>query len=294
MFETIKKGAVIAVLVVLGGCTAERLADVKSMKPMGSAFETGLYKEYVALAQGEFDESDWSDADFFADKAGMAAGGKDEGPQAIAGRDLPADMVDELTAVRARLVSALDAGGRDRMADVAARAQAMFDCWMQEQEENFQPEDIAACRGEFYAALLKLEPKPVTPQVMAPPAPPPPAPPPAPAPKKVGPFVVLFDFDSSEVNKLSQLVVDLIVAEAKTAKPKMIALSGHTDRAGKEGYNLVLSKKRVDAVSAALIKGGIAPSMIGKAIFGEEKPAQMTDDGKRSAKNRRVAVEFKF
>ena len=289
MFETIKKGAVIAALVVLGGCTAQHLADVKSMKPMGSTFETGLHQEYVMLAQGELDESDWSDADFFADKGGMAAGGKGEGPQAIAARDLPAGMVDELTAVRGRLVSALDAGGRDKMPGVAARAQAMFDCWMQEQEENFQPGDIAACRDGFYTALLKLEPKPMVPMVMAP-APPPPPPP---APKKVGPFVILFDFDSSDVNKMSQLVVNLVIAEAAGAKPKMIALSGHTDKAGKDGYNLVLSKKRVDAVTAALIKGGIAPSMIGTAIFGEEKPVQMTDDGARSAKNRRVTVEFK-
>jgi outer membrane protein OmpA-like peptidoglycan-associated protein len=285
----IKKGAVVAALVVLSGCTAQHIADVKSMKPMGSTFETGLHQEYLTLAQGEYDESDWSDADFFASKGGTAAGGKSEGPQAIAARGLPADMVDELTAVRARLVTALDAGGRDKMPDVAARAQAMFDCWMQEQEENFQPEDIAACRDGFYTALLKLEPKPMVPKVMAPAPPPPPA-----APKKVGPFVVLFDFDKSNVNKLSQLVVDLIVAEAGTAKPKMIALSGHTDKAGEDGYNMVLSKKRVDAVTAALIKGGVAPSMIGTAIFGEEKPAQMTADGKRSAKNRRVTVEFKF
>ena len=293
MFKTIKRGAVIAALVVLSGCTAQHLADVKSMKPTGSNFETDLHTEYVALAQGEFDESDWCDADFFADKGGMAAGGKGEGPQAIAGRDLPANMINELTAVRARLVAAMDAGGRDKMPGVAARAQAMFDCWMQEQEENFQPEDIAACRDAFYTALLKLEPKPMVPQVMAPAPPPPPPPPPA-APKKVGPFVILFDFDSSDVNKLAQLVVDLVVAEAAGAKPQMIALGGHTDRAGKGGYNLVLSKKRVDAVAAALIKGGIAPSTIGTAIFGEEKPVQMTDDGVRSAKNRRVTVEFQF
>ncbi len=74
----------------------------------------------------------------------------------------------------------------------------------------------------------------------------------------------------------------------------MISLSGHTDRARKAGYNLVLSKKRVDAVTAALIRGGVSPSMIGTAIFGEEKPVQITDDGVRSVKNRRVSVEFQF
>ncbi len=290
MIEMIKKIAVGAALLALGGCMGQQLADVKTMKPTGSAFETGLFKEYVALSQGEYDEADWTDSDFFASKGGMAAMGKEEGPQAIAGRDLPGDKVDEMTKARERLVRALNAGGRQQMAGVAARAQAMFDCWMQEQEENFQPEDIARCREDLYSLLGTLEPKPKP----APPPPPPPAPKPVAKPKPVGPFVVMFDFDSADVNKLSKLVVDLIIAEAKGSNPNMISLSGHTDRAGKDGYNMVLSKKRVDAVSAALIAGGVPASKVNKAIFGEEKPAKKTDDGVRAAKNRRVEVKFEF
>ena len=33
----------------------------------------------------------------------------------------------------------------------------MFDCWMQEQEEDIQPRDIAACRQRFADAILILE-----------------------------------------------------------------------------------------------------------------------------------------
>ena len=39
----------------------------------------------------------------------------------------------------------------------AARAQVMFDCWMQEQEENFQTDHIAACRNRFFAALEEVQ-----------------------------------------------------------------------------------------------------------------------------------------
>ncbi len=39
----------------------------------------------------------------------------------------------------------------------AANAQVMFDCWMQEQEENFQPPDIARCRDGFSAAIAAVE-----------------------------------------------------------------------------------------------------------------------------------------
>lgn len=39
----------------------------------------------------------------------------------------------------------------------AATAQAAFDCWMQEQEENFQPRDIGACQNRYLAAMARLE-----------------------------------------------------------------------------------------------------------------------------------------
>ena len=76
-------------------------------------------------------------------------------------RQIPTDKVRMLGKARARLMRALDNGGADIMPQPAARAQAMFDCWMQEQEENFQPEDIARCRHAMLADLEQLEAKPV-------------------------------------------------------------------------------------------------------------------------------------
>ena len=47
----------------------------------------------------------------------------------------------ELSEAPARLMSAFAAGARDMAPMQAANTQAKFDCWMQEQEENFQPAD---------------------------------------------------------------------------------------------------------------------------------------------------------
>ena len=97
--------------------------------------------------------------------------------------------VDELTGVRADLMKALEDGRRTKP-QYAARSQAMFDCWMQEQEEDLQPSHIARCREAFdiaFAELNKMEAMPEPePMVEAAPAPA------GDAVKAIGPFTVYF------------------------------------------------------------------------------------------------------
>src|SRR3546814_14624397 len=89
-------------------------------------------------------------------------------------------------------MAVLAAGAAQSDPTQAAEAQVAFDCWMQEQEENFQPDDIAACRDRFEAAMAGLE------RAPAPtPEPPPPAPTVEPTP---GPYTVHFDFDGADRN----------------------------------------------------------------------------------------------
>src|SRR3546814_12911437 len=95
----------------------------------------------------------------------------------IATRDLPADKVDELSSARVRLMTAISAGAADEEPLDAAKAQAHFDCWMEQQEETFQPQHIAACRDGYMTAMASLE----APQLTAM------APAPAPALEHAGP-----------------------------------------------------------------------------------------------------------
>ena len=105
---------------------------------------------------------------------------------------MPVDAEPDLAAARVELVSALNSGGRQLLPAEAAQAQVAFDCWMQEQEENFQPDDIAACRANFETALAALKdglaPAPAAAQAAAP-APAPQRPQPLP---KARAFTVLF------------------------------------------------------------------------------------------------------
>ena len=143
----------------------------------------------------------------------------------------------ELTSARAGLVAALDASGRDEATQQAARAQRMFDCWLDEQEENIQRNDIASCRDDFRFALGKVQQA----LVKAP------APQPAAAPWPAPPtrdYLVFFDFDRSDVRPDSAQILDEVVASFGALNASTISLVGFTDLAGSNDYNQNLSDRR--------------------------------------------------
>ena len=245
---------------VLAACTGNLDYDkVAKLPSKGSMFQSYLHKEYVKLAESEFSETDLGDTAYFTGRARMAANAKAFGPQNMAERALPKNKIGELSSARAKLIRALEAGGVKRLPKAAARAQAMFDCWMQEQEENFQPGDIARCRAGFEAAMKQFEAKP-RPKAIAKAPPPPPAPKPVTIP---GPFSVFFAFDSAKLDSTAMEVVARVVGATRRSDASGILLAGHADRAGKNDYNFKLSQKRLAAVFDALAKAGINSGSMG-------------------------------
>ncbi len=268
---------------VLTGCAGMELQRAQEMSPQGSAFNTSLYEGYVDLAASEYAEADYPDSDTFAMRAISAGSGQMVGPEQIDRRALPEDKVGELMDARRRLAMVLSTGASERNPAEAARAQVMFDCWMQEQEENFQPEDIARCRGALMAALDALE---VKPMAKAEPAPAP-ALPPVP-----GPYVVFFDTDSFELNEKSLAIVKEAAGMASSAQVMKAVLSGHTDTVGSDGYNMDLSHARVIAVGNALMEAGVSRKLVQKDYYGQSKLRVATPDDTENHDNRRVEINF--
>ena len=275
--KTLKLLAVVGALSFVTACTTD-LDRSRTVEPTGgTAFTKALTKEYKDLAAFEADEMyDWTDAGFYARKALASANGENVGPQDPAERDLPKDVLPEIQQTRQRLLTALDGGARDAKPEVAARAQARFDCWLEQQEENFQNDHISACRDELLAALAELEAKPAAP-----------APAPAPAPQV---YLVLFDFDKSNINPAGQAVINRVVADFSANKAKSISITGYTDRAGTDAYNLKLSERRADAARAALIAAGVPADAITTAWKGEAENAVPTADGVKEQANRRDEI----
>lgn len=278
MFKLKVLGA-LAAAAMLVGCTSDIEQIRNTSEGAGSPFTQALTKEYRDFALFEADEMyDWSDASYFARKGLAAAAGEVVLPEELANWDLPANRIDELSAARGKLVGLLDASGRDKAPQIAARAQAKFDCWVEQQEENHQPDHIAACRDDFFAALAELE------QAMMP------APVAMPEPMMPETFIVYFDFDKSDINAAAGAVLNDVLAAIKKHAGTPISVTGHADRSGPEEYNMPLSLRRADAVREALIGGGVTADQITVSGRGEEEPAVPTADGVKEQANRRVEI----
>ena len=266
--------------------------DMETAKPKGSAFYRALHGEYVKLAKIEAKKPDMFDALKYADRAIKSAKGGPQFPEAMHKRKLPKSKVRVLQSARNRLTVALIKSGRKKAPKDAARAQAMFDCWMEEQEENNQPKDIARCKKGFEKSLAKVlkalkkkkrKPK-RKPKPMAKPMP-------KPMPKPTtASFIVYFDFNSAKITASGEAVIAKAVKWVKSRGAGSVSLRGHTDRAGKNAYNLKLSKRRTKAVADAIIGGDIGSHVIRSDSSGEEQPAVATPDGKAEARNRRVVI----
>lgn len=289
-----KVGGGAAALLFLSACATitagPELQSLREVEPKGSAFSQALSREYLVLANFEADEMvDWRDAQRFTRKGLRAAMGEMVPPEDFGRWRIATGHQAALSAARARLMAALGAGAPKAAPNDAARAQANFDCWVEQQEENWQVEHIATCRSGFEAAMGNLEkvladlgkPVPVRRQLAALKA------------SEVPPvFQLRFGFDSYLLDDNGREAVGraaLLILETGND----LAITGHADRAGPETYNLALSMRRAAAVKSALVERGVDPGKIRVRAAGEIEPLVQTKDGMREPKNRRVEIRLR-
>lgn len=83
------------------------------------------------------------------------------------------------------------------------------------------------------------------------------------------------------------------LAEVLLKKPEWkLQISGHTDNVGNDQNNLVLSKKRSEAVKAFMVSKGIAADRLSALYFGETVPVATNDTPEGRQQNRRVEMEI--
>lgn len=274
MKRNIGVAAALCAALLLAGCAGGQLSQAEQAVPEGPEFSKQLYTGYVDLSRSEYNEGDYHDSDAFARRARIAARAGDVAPEAITARELPAEHVAELSNARSRLVAALDAGAATRDPVNAAKAQLMFDCWMQEQEENWQADDIAACRGGYLAAMDAL-----TPAAAA-----------APAPVQPARYVVYFGSDKADLDSAAMAVIEEAKAAARKLGGATVKVVGNTDRDGDAEYNQMLSEMRAAAVAKMFATPDAPINAVVTEAHGERQPAVMTDDGVPKQANRRVDI----
>jgi OOP family OmpA-OmpF porin len=248
-----------------------------------TTFTQALTSDYSGLATALQDNlHDWADADYFARKGLAAADGAAVPPEENSNWLIPLEVPNkfrtELAQDRARLVAALDRGGRDRLPLVAARAQVSYDCWVERMEDDWQEAVDGPCHKQFLDALARLEGRAQ------------PAAQPASGPRVGGEYRVYFEFDKSELLPEAKQILHQVAEVAKRQSKMRILLVGKADRAGSDRYNMGLSKRRAERVRRALVEDGVPTGRIMTRWVGEREPPVPTAPGVREPRNRVVEI----
>lgn len=298
------------VLLLLAACATPDGFEIRS-KPdansSASAFNQALFADYWPDAADESGENDNFASDLFAKKAKAANSGATVVPEEVDSPPLGGHKaVHEseragLTDARAKLMGFIDRGAREIRPSWTAKAQVSYDCWLEEASEVnarggvLEPSHVAACKNDFMAAMAKIEP-------FLPPEHPaekmkmfelmpdqggPPAPAMAGAPDT---YLVFFDWNKYNLTSEALGIIRTAAANAKKSGSAKIEVTGYADTSGPADYNLRLSRKRADAVKAALVKEGIGAKNITTVGKGETELLVPTPDGVREPQNRRARI----
>jgi OOP family OmpA-OmpF porin len=116
-----------------------------------------------------------------------------------------------------------------------------------------------------------------------------PPPPPPPAPRN---YLVFFDFNKSDLTMDAKRIVDQAASNAQTGHISQLTVTGHTDTVGSDAYNMRLSRRRAESVSAELEAQGVPSSEIEIVAKGKRDLLVPTADGVREPQNRRVQIVF--
>jgi OmpA-OmpF porin, OOP family len=286
MRNTLKFAILGAASMVLAACGG-KLEKAEMVTPGGSPFQQALYSGYIGLSKAEYNEGDYVDSDRFAEKAMAAARGEQVDPYHPEEWHLPKDREPVLKGARERLMAVKAKGAQNELPNEVANAQTAFDCWVQEQEENWQPDDIAACRDLFVSSMEIID------KMMAPVA--------VVVEEKVvvvekpkmmdaKSFEVNFAFDSATPLPGSAAEIEAAAAYVKEFKNPKITIAGYTDTVGSVEYNDKLGERRAEAVAFMGMDMGMEAKRIIMRSYGKKDLAVQTPDNTPNAANRRVVV----
>ncbi len=107
--------------------------------------------------------------------------------------------------------------------------------------------------------------------------------------------IFYFDSDIDTLNQIQYGELQTFVQHLPEYKQyKEIYIVGYTDADGASDYNIALSKRRADFVSATLINNGLPEVLIDKNYKGEENPVAKNTTEQNKSKNRRVEVTLRL
>ena len=101
---------------------------------------------------------------------------------------------------------------------------------------------------------------------------------------------VLFDVGQSTLTQGAGRALDKLVNFLSENPQRMVLIEGHTDNVGSTTYNIDLSLRRAEAVTAALVEKGIENERIVTKGYGEAYPIADNNTALGKQQNRRVEI----
>lgn len=112
---------------------------------------------------------------------------------------------------------------------------------------------------------------------------------PVPVVRVVFPERAFFAFDSATPLPSSEPIFDVIAENMKHDVPDAaLTVLGHTDAIGTDPYNIGLSRRRAEAVMAALVARGVSADQLSEVAIGKRQPIAPNETAAGRALNRRV------
>ncbi|UII34055.1 OmpA family protein [Fulvivirga ulvae] len=103
-----------------------------------------------------------------------------------------------------------------------------------------------------------------------------------------------FEFDKYRIPVNAKNTLTTVINEWYKKPAGKIHVIGHTDSWGSDQYNIVLSRRRSEAVAHALSGLGIPESQLVIHFYGEERPLKTNDTTDGRARNRRVELVLSY
>ena len=288
------------------------IEEARNISIIGGDFDQSLAREYQELAIYEADEMyDWPDAALFSRKAIMASHGQSPVPEQIDDWNLPDGTITEFSDARLLLTNSLDSGFREEIPQQAAKAQASFDCWIEQQEEGWQTAHITKCKQNFrnamghwaeqnspndtyqsnvYSPVYTAE---IVSSVSA-------------QKKDTGhchssnpadmsaskEFRIQFQHNSAQLNPAADDALIEVALHARALEVAEVFAEGHADLSGTNKYNLNLSLDRTLTVWQRLVSLGVPVEKLWLGPRGETQPLSNTGNDAPNAQDRRVLIKI--
>ncbi|AIL66093.1 OmpA family protein [Rickettsiales bacterium Ac37b] len=260
--------------VVLSGCT--KIEDVRRVTPHGNNFQKALVTYYLKFAEKEAAQYDWLDSQHFTNKAMKLAYGKNVLPEDPKKWNIPSDILLQMQQARDSLISLLKNKNLiEKYPEIVAKTQFYFDCWVEEQEENWQAEDIKLCCNNFYKYFNELSNnKPTKIKCIKPNC--------SNAQKQLNIVKQTHNFENfiyslkflPKDNKVTNVMdhqIQKIISNSKKNN-KRIIINSYSNKLSNEKANIILAQSRAENVKQKLKASGIAGDRIEMYAFVEDKP----------------------